>query len=570
MSLDSTDSPSPVGKFKNAGSKDAVTLLVLAGVIAVLFTAAAGLYLFLVTARLTNAAKLVEHTQEVLSALQRASLLTERAQYRSRSYALTGDDEQLNVARISANQIATSASRLRTLVADNHGQDQNVEDLSACAADLSQKLNSFTRQSQPLDIVLQRCQKTISLMNSQEQLLLTERTAYTQNSFFRSLATELIFVGISILAFITLFGFLIRDAIRRQRGARHTAHINDRLARTVTELNEKARESELMNSARNELQLCVNIQEVYDTATRSFSRLLPGTTGALCILENSRLHVEVVSAWGEVPLENSSLADSCCALRSGQPRWRQPESSEIHCKHFATTPPDRYMCRPIVAHGNAIGFLYIQCTADEEIERVNRLMDSIRQLVQIAALAIATINLQAKLENQSIRDALTGLYNRHFMQMSMEREMARAIRRRQIMAVLMLDVDHFKKFNDTNGHGAGDIALAAVAGVINNSIRAEDIACRYGGEEFTVILPDTTVEGAIDRAEAILQGVSALIVPSGKEVFSGFTVSIGMAFYPGDGNSAELLLQRADAALYRAKNQGRNQVTLFETAFSER
>ena len=228
------------------------------------------------------------------------------------------------------------------------------------------------------------------------------------------------------------------------------------------------------------------------------------------------------------------------------------------------------MCRPIVAHGDAIGILYVQCANEEEIEWVNLRMDSVRQLIQIAALAIATLNLQAKLENQSIRDALTGLYNRHFMQMSMEREMARAICRKQIMAVLMLDVDHFKKFNDTNGHVAGDAALKAIAAIIRDSIRAEDIACRFGGEEFTVILPDTTVEGACDRAEGILRAVSDLRVPVGKEVFSGFTISIGMAIYPGDGDSTELLLQRSDAALYRAKNKGRNQLALFETAFAER
>ena len=146
--------------------------------------------------------------------------------------------------------------------------------------------------------------------------------------------------------------------------------------------------------------------------------------------------------------------------------------------------------------------------------------------------------------------------------------MARARRRKQIMAVLMLDADHFKRFNDTHGHAAGDAALKAFAEVFQSNIRPEDIACRYGGEEFTIILPDTTVKGACDRAESILAAIADLKIASGHESFTGFSVSIGIAFFPGDGASADELLQHADAALYDAKHDGRGRVCLYERAFS--
>jgi len=232
--------------------------------------------------------------------------------------------------------------------------------------------------------------------------------------------------------------------------------------------------------------------------------------------------------------------------------------------------PERYHCRPIVAHGNTIGILYVECESDEIVRQVNNHMDAMRQLIQITALAVATLNLRTKLENQSIRDSLTGLFNRHFMQISLEREMSRSHRRKQIMAVLMLDVDHFKPFNDTHGHAAGDAVLKAFAEVFKSNIRAEDIACRYGGEEFTIILPDSTVKGACDRAESIVSAVGTLKVHVGQHIFDGFGVSIGVAFYPGDGDTYEELLQRADAALYEAKRSGRNQVSLFEKAFSSK
>jgi diguanylate cyclase (GGDEF)-like protein len=183
-------------------------------------------------------------------------------------------------------------------------------------------------------------------------------------------------------------------------------------------------------------------------------------------------------------------------------------------------------------------------------------------------MALAALNLRTTLENQSIRDSLTGLFNRRFMEISLERELSRAARRNHLVAVFMLDLDHFKMFNDSHGHAAGDLVLKAVADTFGAGVRTEDIACRYGGEEFTIILPDITPDAAADRAESIRRAVAALRVPLERDVSSEFTVSIGVAFYPNDGEAADLLLRRADMALYRAKRLGRNQVSLFETPAS--
>jgi diguanylate cyclase (GGDEF)-like protein len=243
-----------------------------------------------------------------------------------------------------------------------------------------------------------------------------------------------------------------------------------------------------------------------------------------------------------------------------------PGVSEIHCAHFAGNPPNRYLCLPIFAHGDTVGVLSVHCNDDATVQLVNQRMDGLRQLVQLTGMAVATLNLQSKLENQSIRDSLTDLFNRHFMQISLERELARAARRKQILAVFMLDLDHFKKFNDSYGHGAGDTVLKAVADIFRASVRTEDIACRYGGEEFTIILPDIAPAVALERAESIREAVAKLRVPLGKDVYGEFTVSIGVALYPGDGEAADGLLHRADMALYRAKRSGRNQVAQYEAA----
>ncbi|MBW8869993.1 MAG: diguanylate cyclase, partial [Acidobacteriales bacterium] len=472
-----------------------VAIIIAAFIGAVLFTLGAGAVLYLNTQQLTAAAERVQHTQEVLSSLQRGSLLAERVLYRSRIYASSGDEDELNIARGAANNLVTSSAHIRPLIADNPNQAASSQNLSACAARLSELMKRFSQRSALPTTEVQDCQKAISLMSDQEQLLLNERTAHSKTRLLASISTEFVLIPISVLSLIVLFALLLRDAVVLQRNALAAQRVNDDLARSVLALEETARESELMIACRNELQLCVEVKQVYETSARGFSRLLPESSGCLYMIDNSRNHVESVSSWGTPSHDDFNQPEACCALRSGQPRWRQPGVSEIHCSHFSGQAPECYHCRPIVAYGNTIGLLYVECSSAESLTRVNQRMDAMRQLIQITALAIATLNLRAKLENQSIRDSLTGLFNRHFMQISLEREMTRARRRKQIMAVLMLDADHFKLFNDTHGHAAGDAVLKAFANVFQSNIRAEDIACRYGGEEFTIILPDTTVKG---------------------------------------------------------------------------
>lgn len=556
-------------KFRAANSNSTVPLLIAAAAGAVLFLVLAGFFVYENTQRLNSASHWVQHTQEVLLSLQRASQLTERIDYNAQLYALTGDEEQLNRARSTANLLSTAAAHLGLLVPDNPEQIANQQKLAAGAARLSQIMNGFTRQTALPHIEIQQCQQTIGLMTDREQWLLNERNQGSQSTLFTSISTQIAFVVLSLVISIVLFSFMLRDAKHRQRAGKMTLETNKQLAQSVKALEDRANESGLLTSARDELQLCVNVEQLYKSAANSFSRLLPGSSGCLCMMNNSRQMVELVSSWGQVALEDFSPPESCCGLRSGQPRWRQPGVSEIHCAHFAGEPPERYLCQPMVAHGNTLGILFVQCEGDEIVESVNQRIDGVRQLLQITGMAVAAQNLRTKLENQSIRDPLTGLFNRHFMQISLERELSRAGRRGQVLAVFMLDVDHFKRFNDTYGHAAGDTALKAISEIFSSRIRTEDIACRYGGEEFTILLPDMNLAGAMERADTIRRSVASVYVPVGKELVGDFSISIGIAFYPEDGETADLLLRRADLALYRAKREGRNQVVLYQQTAEE-
>jgi diguanylate cyclase (GGDEF)-like protein len=551
-----------------AGMNSAVALLSIAATVALVFNTAAGVLVYGNTRRLIAAADWVQHTQEVLSNLQRVALLVERIDYRLRLYKLTGNEEQLGRARASANQLETTTVRVRTLVEDNAAQASNMQSLQACSADENRLIDNFTAQSQLPDALTQRCQQTVGLMLDNEQWLLKARSNTSERSSFLSISTQVAFVGLTLVMMLVLFGMLLRDALRRQRLSRDTSLMNEQMAASVKALQDQASESSLLTAARDELQLCVDVQQVYQSAAKSLARLLEGTSGSLCIINNSRQLVEIVSSWsgagGASAVEDAYLPESCCGLRSGQLRWRLPQFSELHCTHFSGEPAERYLCKPIAAHGNTLGVLYVQCASEDEVALVNRHMEALQQLVQLTGMAVATLNLRMKLESQSIRDSLTGLFNRHFMQISLERELARAARRKQNLAVIMLDLDHFKKFNDTYGHPAGDMALKAIAEIFRANIRTEDIACRYGGEEFTLILPDMTAKVAGDRAESIRRAVEIMRLPLDGDVIGDFSVSIGLALYPEDGEAADLLLRRADMALYRAKREGRNRVIIHE------
>jgi diguanylate cyclase (GGDEF)-like protein len=179
-------------------------------------------------------------------------------------------------------------------------------------------------------------------------------------------------------------------------------------------------------------------------------------------------------------------------------------------------------------------------------------------LAEQLSLAVGNLRLQETLRTGSERDPLTDLYNRRHLEISLQRELARARRHDFPVSLIMLDVDHFKAFNDNNGHDAGDEVLKNVAQVLKRHTRVEDVACRYGGEEFLLVLPACPVDDAYAKAEAIREAIAQLRVFSRGIALPLITASLGVACCPQDGERMEDLIASADAALYRAKSTGRN------------
>jgi diguanylate cyclase (GGDEF)-like protein/PAS domain S-box-containing protein len=190
-----------------------------------------------------------------------------------------------------------------------------------------------------------------------------------------------------------------------------------------------------------------------------------------------------------------------------------------------------------------------------------------RFFANLTALVLNNAQLRETLHEQSIRDPLTGLFNRRYMEESLKREVSRVTRQLQPMGIVMIDIDRFKRFNDTHGHAAGDALLQNISQFLQSHIRGEDIACRYGGEEFILIMPNASLDTAQQRAEHLRRAVRQLKVEDAGPAHDEITLSLGVAIYPEHGRTMDTVLRAADAALYRAKQQGRDQVAIAEKEF---
>jgi diguanylate cyclase (GGDEF)-like protein len=285
------------------------------------------------------------------------------------------------------------------------------------------------------------------------------------------------------------------------------------------------------------------------------------------LLTASKNRVEAAAEWGpSPPADQIFTPEECWALRRGCAHTHNGGNSALRCGHLLGDGPS--VCIPLIANGQAVGTLAIQFEAaisdaahpdstSNELSWHRQLAGSIAEHL---AVAIANLSLREALRVQAVRDPLTGLYNRRYMEEFLGRELQRALRHQRPVALMMLDLDHFKRYNDNFGHAAGDQALAAVGDVLLRCVRNEDVACRYGGEEFTVILSECTLEQALKRAEEIRERVSQCRIRNDQQGCGPITVSIGVAAYDETTDRIELLLKFADEALYEAKRAGRNRV----------
>jgi diguanylate cyclase (GGDEF)-like protein len=554
-----SSAPMKVGKV--------VPLLVLSALGSVIFTCAGAMVVYSNNQHMVDARDWLEHSHNVLTLLQTQGQRLDRINSSMQLYKATGDDRNLSSAQTTAAAMRVGVDNLETLVRDNPSQTQHAKDLDTLLDSLSHALDNARVSRAIPEKDIRESRSAITVIQNEERTLLTQRTSDTQKTTTRSLLLGVAFLGSSLLAIVILFAFLIRDALRRRVFEEQLSIANNRLEGTVQKLKRHGADAVFLKSARDELQLCVTSIEAQKCTGRHLHELIPGSRGATVILNNSRTLMEVLTTWGDPnSLSDGFALETCCGLRTGRPRWRRPGESEIDCGHFAGVAPENYLCVPLSAQGDTMGFVYLEFPTQEIAQWANDRLVLIEEVVDLSSMTIAALNLRAKLESQSIRDGLTGLFNRRFMEEALERELHRAARRNTSLAVLMLDVDHFKDFNDTFGHEAGDVVLREVGSCFLQSVRNEDIVCRYGGEEFVIILPEINLDMALQRSEKIRDEISRLRVLFKGQPLSHISLSVGLAMYPDPAHGVDELLRMADHALYDAKRAGRNRTIVAAAA----
>lgn len=373
---------------------------------------------------------------------------------------------------------------------------------------------------------------------------------------------------------------LEKEVEQRRKSEAEVRQANDRLTDWVSHLKRLNQEVEKLTEMSNLFQACGTKEEAFAVLGHVGPELFADTEGIVYIFVPSRDVLEPVAHWGIEADPQAMVPKDCWGLRRGRVH-RAQGADGLACNHLGGRNSGDSLCVPLVAQGDMLGLLHLRIPEGVPRHRVDDHGGVYEQgstqnyeklavaTSEQAALALANLELKAALQAQSIRDPLTGLYNRRYLDETMGRELRRAEREGTSLACLMIDIDHFKTFNDTYGHDAGDAALKQVAVMLREGTRGEDVVCRFGGEEFTIIMAGMDATAATQRAEQLRAAVSATDFEWHGQPLGRVTVSAGVACYPLNAGSQEELVRAADKALYAAKENGRNQVVVSDRVPAE-
>jgi diguanylate cyclase (GGDEF)-like protein len=328
-----------------------------------------------------------------------------------------------------------------------------------------------------------------------------------------------------------------------------------RIIRAIKAGFEAREQTERLFAMTDMLQSASGQDDTNEVLRATAAKLMPGFGGALYVFNNSRDRLDLSTQWGSEADDVTHLApNSCWALKRGKPHLNNVGDGALRCGHAAADQVTLEI--PMAARGELYGLLQIGTIGPEGVARLTAVQPVATAIADAMSLALSSIALRERLRNQALRDPLTGLYNRRFLEEMLDRLCLDAERRKNSIAAIMIDLDHFKKLNDQNGHAAGDAVLRDVATAILSCLRSSDVACRYGGEELAILLPDCTMALATGKAEQIRNRITEMTHAAGLSV----TASLGVAAIPESAAGPGDLLPNADAALYQAKQNGRDRV----------
>ena len=548
-------------------------------VLLIIISNAVLLYLNLI--KLTESQKPVIYAlgaQRLLNNLLTEILAAESAQY---SYFISYEENTLSTYYRARGMIVSARAQLLPLLRDKPKQIERFRALNElleqrhdlvqqaiAAQTVHSKNNKSNKPPNFLDNQLIVKIRGLIEQISREEILQLEQhqdilNDATEQAIINSSVTFTIAVLFNVLLLSLMFRLVLRAVHEHNGREMAMQQHNHELSTSLAEIGWHNQYVSLLAELSGFLQACTDLGEVSRLLDHFAPRLFDVGGGALYLFASSRNHLEMLVYWGREPKERFFAAESCWGLRRGQAYISNINGLHLRCTHIPEHV-DSYACLPLTAQGEIIGLLFLE-QLPENPGRFDLAL--VEMAAEQLAMAIANLKLRQRLQQQSIRDPLTGLYNRRYFQEAASRELSRAGRLLQEhksarLALLMVDVDYFKDVNDRFGHEVGDILLCALATMMVEQTRMSDIVCRYGGEEFVILMPEVDPQSVLERAESVRESIAKLKLTHHELNLGQITVSIGVAIYPLHGKSIDMLVAAADEALYVAKGEGRNLVKL--------
>ncbi|MEH2333657.1 diguanylate cyclase domain-containing protein [Nostoc sp.] len=345
----------------------------------------------------------------------------------------------------------------------------------------------------------------------------------------------------------------ITESIEAQRSL---TDLNRQLEEKTLELEAKKRELIYLSDMADMLYSCEFEDEVYQVVALTCSKLFPNMSGCINIIANSKNYVQINSTWGS---QRSSkevfLLSDCWALRRGKLNLFSPCNAGLMCSHLIPPVSGAHLCVPLFGQGEVIGILHIN--ALEEISREEQQITEI--IARTLGIALNNLSIKQRLTYDSLRDGMTQLFNQSYMQNITEQRLAEAERSGQPLSVIFLDIDNFKSYNSHYGHMTANIVLQELAKLLLKSISSFDIACRWGGEEFVIVMPNMMLETLRKRVEQLRVDVEQMQLKDGDQILKSITASFGIAVSE-PGITVKDFLNRANQAMLEAKRTGKNRI----------
>jgi diguanylate cyclase (GGDEF)-like protein len=316
----------------------------------------------------------------------------------------------------------------------------------------------------------------------------------------------------------------------------------------------------IINNMNQTLQICQSSVEAYSAIKMAAQKIFNTLNGGLTVTDVAN-NQTLATSWGEDQiLESTFLSNNCWAYRSGNEYVIHDPENETMCLHYTKAPDGIYICIPLIAHNNIVGILNFNIPKSLTI--TNYMKQMMIAFSDAIKLSLANIKLHEKLQQEATHDPLTNLFNRRYLNETLPRELQRVIREKTTLCVAMIDLDYFKDLNDTFGHEAGDEVLKFIGTYLNNTFRGSDIACRFGGEEFVLVLANTDIPKVLPRLEHIASELKRVRLHYKDEALPHITISIGVAQAPQHGLTLNDIIRVADEALYVAKGSGRDKIVI--------